>query len=430
MKNLKNIFILIVVLLIFLVIWTQVFIKNTVSYNDTSSYVTLIKGKWLINTKSLEVDIKEKLSVWDTIETIWKDSLSVIEWWDWSITRLWWDTKLIIKEENILSDLTEINISVELLSWKIWSNVVSFLWEKSYFKQYFNDIEAWVRWTTFSVDLENNYVYSLDHDVTLITKENETFTVHWWEAFSLKNFSLIDIKEFFSKVIDKSFEELNNKLDLEYISVLKANLNEKIEKNNPFSYILWLFSKKHKALYEIRKYEDFVKTRKLLASLNTEDKIYIYNKTYYEYQKLNFVWNNDTGFFARKIFYKRVLLFLAKEKDKELLVENTFNDFKDSVSSGNENWIWSILEILNENKDILNKLDIDFESYFSSLKIPDWLKESFNKNLDQLKNIFWNNIINSDFSFDSLKNNLNNIKDNAEDKITDWLNILKNKFTD
>ena len=428
MKKIKNKFILFILLLIFLVIWTQLLIKNTISYNDTNSYVVLLKWTWFINDIDLDIDNRNKLEVWDIIKTNWSWSLAIIEWWDWSITRLWWDTVIEINEIDIEKDLTKINIIFQLVSWKTWSNVVSFLWEDSYFKEYFNDIEAGVRWTVFSVDLEKDYIYSVDHDVKLKTKDNKEFIVWSWEAFSIKTFSLLDIKVFFSKIADKWWQDLNQKLDISFLKWLNDDLKFQLEKNNPISFLLSIFSKKYKVLYNVKKYENIYKVRDLINELSIEDKNFVYNKVLSDYQKLNFVENNDKHFFPKKIFLKRVLLYLAKKKDEELLVNSTFNDFKNIIASWDSLWLNDVMNTLDEYKDTFDALDLNLSKYFDSIKIPDSLKDSLEENLDLLKWAFWEKIIKAKFDFANIKDTFNNLKDSAEWKIQDGLNSIYDKI--
>ena len=96
MEKNKNKFIYFIIVLIFLIISIWVYISIFFKSVDRNSYLELVSGKWLLNEKVLEIWKREKLSKDDVIETKTKDSLAVIEWWDWSITRLWGNTKVEI----------------------------------------------------------------------------------------------------------------------------------------------------------------------------------------------------------------------------------------------------------------------------------------------------------------------------------------------
>ena len=173
-EKLKNKFIIFVLVIIALILWIQGYKAALLLWVDRNSYVELIKWEWTINDKELILKSKNsldknkvKLNIWDIIITKWIDSISVIKWWDWSITRMWWNTKIIIKNLDIEKDLSKIQIQFDLLSWKSHTNVISYLGEKSYFKQNFEDTEATVRGTTFDVDLTKKFVYVQNHEVIL-----------------------------------------------------------------------------------------------------------------------------------------------------------------------------------------------------------------------------------------------------------------------
>ena len=69
---------------------------------DVNSYVTLVKWACTLTRDAkksiLKVSDKNLLKTWDVVSTIWSDSLAVIQWWDKSITRLWWNSRIEIKE--------------------------------------------------------------------------------------------------------------------------------------------------------------------------------------------------------------------------------------------------------------------------------------------------------------------------------------------
>lgn len=61
MKKIKNKFILGVILIIVLIVFSQVFIAFSNNAVDTNSYVTLIKGSASLNEIQIEKDIKQKV---------------------------------------------------------------------------------------------------------------------------------------------------------------------------------------------------------------------------------------------------------------------------------------------------------------------------------------------------------------------------------
>ncbi len=377
-EKLKNKFIFIIILTITTIIGFSYFSKPEI---DTNSYVVLIKWKTEINKNPLKKDDRKKLSIWDEIITK-ADSACVIEWWDGSLTRLWENWKIEIQELNVEKDLSKINLQFKLTKWKTWSNVVSFLWEKSYFKQNFEDIAASVRWTVFDVNLEKDYIYVANHEV-LVKKWNKEKIISENNAFSISDFSFIEIKKFISEIKDKTWEKINTEFDKEFLNNLKKDISKKID-------------------------------------LENIDKILDENKTYSEllsqYQKLNFVWAEDSELFKIKNKIKKSLISKAWEEDKKNLVKYSVYDLKDAIDSKNFDSIKDSLSIIWENKDILKKLDINFDleniwnlswdikKYISNFDIPEL-------NLEKL-------------DIDSIKNKADDLKNAAKNKI----NELKNNF--
>lgn len=269
------------------------------------------------------------------------------------------------------------------------------MWEWSYFSESFRDIEAWVRWTVFNVDLENDYVSVLKHKISLVNNEWKIYKIEENEPFSIKTFSFIKLQEFIEKIKDKNFEDLNFKLDNEYINDLSMKLLKEFDKYTNLS--------------EIE-----------LKWLTSEQKQELYNKLLSKYQELNFVDSDTKELFNKKLEYKKALIWLASENDKKALVENTLYDFKDTISSNNVSGFEAIIPILNENTDILKTLNINFDDYLNNISIPEWLKESIDRNLNILQNIFWEDFIEKIKSIEVT--NLSWLKDKAQEKIEENLN--------
>ena len=126
MLKIKNKFIIFVISVLVSILTIGIFtlFTNTV---DRTSYAILLKWDAKYNENFLSIDEKQSLNQWDKLKTIWNNSMLVVEWWDWSITRLWWNTSIEIKNLDISDNLENINVWVELFSWKTWSNIVSFL---------------------------------------------------------------------------------------------------------------------------------------------------------------------------------------------------------------------------------------------------------------------------------------------------------------
>lgn len=389
MKNLKNKFIFSIIFLIIFIIWFETY--SFYSIRDTKSYITLTDWKWFIDEKELIIKEREVVSVWNIIKTVWDQSIAVIEWWDSSITRLWWNTEVEIKENNISSDLSKIQISLNLIKWKTRNNLVSIFWKESYFKHYVNDIEAWVRWTTFEINKEKDYVYVENHEIKLInTKTSKEVTLSKEKPMKLSTFTLLELQEFLLKIKDKTWQEINKKMDKELISSLKDWLTKQLKENNPIDFILSIFFQKYSVLYDINGFKDIENVKNKINKLNDSEKKYIYDKVFSRYQSINFLTPEDENY-DKKLYYKEILLATSyDEKNTESLIKNSLYDINDIVSSNNLSKLKDSIDFLVNNKDQIDKLNIDFNKYVDTSKIPDSLKDSMIKSLEPLKEIFKN----------------------------------------
>ncbi len=385
MKKIRNKFIIFIIfsIIIVLLIWIYNSFFNKV---DRNTYAVLMEGQWIVNNKLLKREKKELLNIWDVVRTIW-DSLLVIEWWDWSVTRLWSDSMIKINELYVQADLLKINVSFDLLSWKSWTNVLNFLWTESYFKESFRDLEAWVRWTVFNVDLDNEYITVLDHkiflswdDVNLIIEENR--------PFSLKTFSFLNFEEFIQKIKDYDFESLNMKLDEELFKSLREKVHEKLDK------------------YFLPQIEN-------ISELTTEKKEELYNKLLPIYQELNFISSEDWKLFSKKIEIKEKLIELASYEEKENLIKSIINDFVDSVKSENYEELDNIMSILLNNVPELNNIDFDFENFFTNLVVKEKLEKILIQNLDYMTKLLWDKFDNVVWDLDLEE--LNNLYEDSKD---------------
>lgn len=406
MPKIKNKFIIFVILIITLIlsIWIfQSFYKKNV---DVDSYVILLKWQAILNSDLLELNNKQLLSVWDTVRTIWKSSLAVLEWWDGSLTRLWGDSSIKIEELYVSNDIWTINIWFKLLSGKSWSNIISFLWEDSYFKEFFRDSEAAARWTIFAVDLNNDYLSVTDHKVELINNW-KTVVVEEKKPFNIRTFKFIDLEKFITELKDNAWESINAKIDEEFFAWLKTKLSNDINELNKFRDI------------------DIVTVLN-----NPEKKEELYNKLLWDYQKFNFIKSDDKELFTTKLELKEKLVKLADDKNKNILIENTLYDFKDIISKKEYSNIGLVTWLLSDNKEFL--WNIDFKEYFTWNVIPEDLKNILKDDLGDLKNIFWENFIdwfNIDFNInlDDITNKWDALIQGALDNWLEKIDNLINK---
>ena len=403
MKNLKKKFIWVIILFIIFILWTEIYKTFITSNIDRNSYVVLIEWKANLNNLSLMQEKKELLKSWDRIETIWEQSLAMVKWWDWSITRLWGDSVLVIEKSEIEQNLLNIKISFKLEKGKTWSDVISFIWEDSYFHETFADTTAAVRWTTFEVNLEKDYLYVSKHEVKLTKKSWEKKIVTEKKPFIISKFDFTELLEFLQKFKDAAWQDLNKKLDKDFYNSLIKNI--------------WDLNK-----FTNLKIED-------ISEYSEEKKKEVYNKLLSDYQKLNFIDTSDTENYKEKLKLKKSLINLSDDWNKHNLLITTIYDIKDLAKNKNFSDLTENIKILSDNKDLLSGLDIDLSNYinsdiFKNIILPDWLRKEFENSFNNIKT----NLNLGDLNFDN--DIINSLKDSATKSINDvtdtleWLNNL------
>jgi len=384
MKKIKNKFIIWVILIITIILSFQFYSYYNLSNFDRKSYAVLVNWSWEINGQKLYENEKKVVNTWDRLKTIWKKSILVLEWWDWSITRLWWNTIIIVNENNISNDLTKINVSFNLLSWKTWSNVINFMWQDSYFREYFNDIEAWVRWTVFDVNLDNNYIYVSDHEVSLKVKNWKTYKIWQDKPFSIKSLNFVDLQIFMLNIRNKAWENLNNKFDINLINNLKNKLETSLKENNSIK----LLSKLD------------------IKSLSLKEKEKAYNNLLSQYQQYNFVTPTDEKLFKIKMEIKSSLITLANKENKNALLKTVIYDINNAISLKKDKLIENMLPIIKKYKNIIPDIDIERLKNINK-QIKNFIWDSWNKISDKLKWFV-------EWAWEKIGGKINNLLDNLK----------------
>lgn len=397
MQKIENKFVYFILILIIFIIWFSVYISIFKKWVDRNSYVVLIEWEAYLNSNSLSTNRKEKLSLNDIVKTTKENSLAIIEWWDWSVTRLWWNTSIVINELFVSSNVEKLNISFELLSWKTWSNVISFIPEESYFKETFADTEAAIRWTIFNLDLDKDYLYVIDHNVTLTKDSWETIKVPEKEPIVLSSFTFISLDEFIKSIRDNAFDEINRKFDLELFNKLKTQLEEKLQSLLKISWTK-------------------------LDELSLKDREELYKELLSSYQELNFISSTDReDLFNLKISIKEKLLEVAPDSEKENILNSFLYDFKDSIKNKSYDTLNKMLWIFGKyNPSMQTKEEI--LSYLNSISFNSNIKESIINNISTLKNNFSWDILNKD----SIIEKTIELKTNTEGVIKEKLDNLIN----
>lgn len=357
--------------------------------SNLSSYATLKSGTALLNNTDLEQNKEYELESWDMIQT-WDQGLVIIAWWDGSLTRVWENSQLEIRVNDIAKNKSHISIAFHLFSWKTWSNVVSYISDTSSFTQSFDDIEAGVRGTVFDVDLSNNFLRVTDHEVVLRDQAGKIVSVQEWDILSIESFNLISIQDFLEAFEDIDWTKLNENEDIIYLTTLRDALESEIGKRNPFLFILEYFSPKYRLLYELDTAEDYETVQAQLEKVKLKNYEKIYTAVLEKYQKYNFVSSSQFEFYKRKVFYKRALVYLApNDNEKQELLRTSLYDLQHILEVWWETGMKETLEFIQENKEILPEIDLSFlEAWFEL--IPEGLREAFGDNLSEITELIPN----------------------------------------
>lgn len=387
---LNNKFIYFIIFLILIIVSFIVYSWFSENSYDRNSYVQLIEWEAYLNEQSLFEWKKEKLSIWDIIKTTKEQSIAVIEWWDGSITRLWWNTELQVNELFVSQSKDRLNIAFELFSWKTWSNVLSYIPWDSYFKQSFMDMEAAVRWTVYNVDLENDYLYVIDHKVDLTTENWDSYSIEENKPFDINNFDFLKLEKFITEYKDSFFENVNRKLDNELFREIKADINKKISNLSELSNI------------DVSKLEE-----------DMQDKLY--NQVLSSYQDLNSFWVDDWALFELKLDLKEKLYLLSNNEEKALVADSFEYDLKDAKENNNYQYLNEILTKINNNWINVNESIKNYVENINYDNINPELRKSLQNNYDTF-------ISNINIDATSVIEKANNVKDDFEESF--WSSII------
>lgn len=392
MKKIGNKFIIAVILIITVIVVSQVFAAYSQSSRDTNSYISLISGNGTLNEIRLREDEKNILVSWDTIRIIGESSLALIEWWDGSMTRLWGNTKITITQNEISRDITDINISFDLIAWKTWSNIISFIGSDSSFTQTFDGIEAWVRGTVFNVDLEKQFVHASDHSVELTSQQWKKIILSEWDVLNLASFSLVEFSEYIKNLQDAAWIELNENLDQNYISELILDLESSFASSNPFLYLMRFISPTYAILYVLDTYQDDEDVHTYISSLSLDTRERVYPDVLSRYQDINFISSLDAAY-ETKLRYKKALVNLdVNQENSQRLVLTSAFDLQDIIDSWSTRWLKETLQFIQVNAASLDRENLNILKWWLDY-IPEGLLEEFSENFNAL----WK-ILNIDFS--------------------------------
>lgn len=358
MQFLKSKIFLIILWGVILLFLLQFYYITAFYSKDTWSYIRLIEWSGSLitweNYIALQIDKKQILSKGDTIQ-IWQQSFWVIEWWDKSITRLWENTYILIKENFVSQDLDTIQISFELLGGKTWSNIFSIFWRDSYFHQEIKWVMAAVRGTVFEVNMEWDYIITHSHSVDLSDDHWNHIQLYPWKEFSLSRWSLEDLK----RSIDIQFQNLNQKLDREYLEKLRTDFMQQFYASSPFNLVKY-FDLQWKTFHilENGNFEEFY------HSLWTEKQTQVLKYLEKFSQNINFENGEDRGLFTLKQeIQNNFLKYSTDDIKKSSIIRQSLYDFIENGKETTDMMLERAKQIFeNQNfieRDILNHYGYD-----------------------------------------------------------------------
>ncbi len=403
----------------------QVYTAYSQGFIDTHSYLRVIEQEVYINNELVPSNSRVMISSGDTIRTssLWR---AVIEWWDGSITRVWEKSEIYIEAAQVNSTKTRINIRFELFSWRTWSNVVSFLWNDSSFTQKIEWFEAGVRGTIFDVDLEAWFIHVSQHFVELTHAEWESILLTPETPFDIIRWHLIDLDVFLRSFQDAAWAEFNRVSDSELRSKMLHDLQESIDRNNPFLKMMEWFLPHYRILYELDTAEWFEGVEMRIAKLSESARQKTRDLVEARYQDFNFVHPNEEALYARKIRYQQALLLLSDDTQfQRSILERSILELKTSVESWNTQEVELLTTLIASYSDATVLIDTQIiDTLLWWLEAELW--NELQKTRDILEDIF--QIDFSEFSIgrpeDILESTSSTIENFLEDTFGDKLRNL------
>lgn len=349
---------------------------NSLGYDKIKPYVLATKWNVIIKREriiKLRPEEKSNIIIWDKIITL-KESGATIFWPDWSITRLWEKSSITISEIKINKDLSENKVKFNLDSGKSWSNILRYLNKNSYFIETYENgrLAATVRWTVFEINLDKNYIHSVDHSIAINdTETKEEYNIPEWEAREIKN--ILQIVE--EKLLERPWIDLNKNEDIIYINWLIQKWKEKIStsikdndlKNLILNTIDWKTENINSLKAEIEK-----------VTNNKKD----YNKTLLDlYQNLNYLPNS-----AKNLELKNSLREEIINSSSWVNKQNFINDFT------RLNLFDYFDAVKNKQTEASDKIKSNIEKYIKQDKNSQAIKKIINsfdkKKIEEINNKF------------------------------------------
>jgi hypothetical protein len=227
--------------IVFFAVTTYRYYQYLHSDDPIDPYIRVMEwGITIVRGDDLAIDMWSG-EIYEVIENdiiITRDaSYALLNWPDRSKTRLWPNGRMTINRMRVSRDYSSIEIELDIEQWKVWTNVVRTIYPGSYFRAKLPEwgIIAWVRWTTFDINLERSYILSVDHSIALSDGLGRKVTLLPWEAVSAKNI----LEKISLSVRDAFWNEFNQLQDASDRLYREARIHETLDYFSESSRTLW-----------------------------------------------------------------------------------------------------------------------------------------------------------------------------------------------
>jgi hypothetical protein len=196
-------------------------VTPTLSVEEWSASV--IRGETAYDMGKWE---KFDLVAGDAIETR-ASSRAAVTWPDRSITRIGANSRIVIQKMYASTDYQKIEIAYDMKRGKVWNTVIRTLIGDSYFEARLpkNNIVAWVRGTTFEVNLDSGYIHAVDHAMHLSDISGWVLTLLPGDIVDSENIWVKKWKE----LLDTAWWAYNNLQDAEFQKARLESVRKRID---------------------------------------------------------------------------------------------------------------------------------------------------------------------------------------------------------
>jgi len=122
----------------------------------------------------------------------------------------------------------------------------------------------------------------------------------------------VELSKYLKDLKDAAWTDLNLKLDNEYISNLRANLESSIKSFDLFAYLMRFISPKYALFYVLDTYESDNDVVEYILKMDDEQKTKVYDSILSKYQDINFI-SGKSAIYKKKLRYKKALILLDVE---------------------------------------------------------------------------------------------------------------------